>query len=345
VEEITTTAGLWQLRSNWNEIEAAGEPVNPFLSWDWQWSWWENFGTDLELHCFLVWDGDYPLGIVPLYSAPGPSRIMRFGGGVALSDHLGFLFRPGRAEEVAAAVLDRLFFADGRSVATPGTVSLDLHFVPDASPALAALRAAAEPLELRQSLTQEEVSPRVVLDSDFQSYLSGRLNKKDRHELRRKLRRLDNERPGWRLVDQDLLGLERALDAFFPILKASGPHKVEFLTTPVEAFIRSASGRIHKRGWLRIQFIESDGRFLAASLGFTVSGRWHLYNSGYEPELAALSPGLICVAEGIRAAIAEGCHTADFLRGSEGYKYHLGAENSPLWRLELSPTGGPETRT
>ncbi|MGH7643757.1 MAG: GNAT family N-acetyltransferase [Candidatus Dormibacteria bacterium] len=339
MEEITTAAGLRRLRPDWNGVEAAGEPINPFLSWEWQWSWWETFGGSRELRCLVVSDPEQVVGIVPLQClASGPGRLS-FGGGADLSDHLGFLFRPARAPEVASAALEQL-----RTSAVPGqATTLDLHYLEDGSPALAALRQAAEQRGLGQDLSQEEVSPQVRLGADFEEYLTTRLNKKDRHELRRKLRRLETELPGWSLVTQEDLGLEAALNAFFPILRASGPHKVEFLTPAVEAFIRRACQGLEQRGWLRLQFIEAGGKLLAATLGFTVSDTWRLYNSGYQPEAAALSPGLLCVAEGIRVAIEEGCHTADFLRGSEAYKYHLGAVDTPLWRLRLSVTGGPES--
>ena len=339
--EITTTDGLRQLRTDWNEVEAAGEPVNPFLSWDWQWGWWETFGADRDLHCLVVSEPGQIVGIVPLQAAASRPRMLSFGGGLDLSDHLGFLFRPGRSREVAARSLEHLIVGSGRSAeGSLAPVSLDLHYLQDGSPALEALRDAAVPAELRQELTQEAVSPQITLPRDFESYLSGCLNKKDRHELRRKLRRLDAERPGWTVVTQRELGLEAALDAFFPILKASGPHKAAFLTSEVEAFIRGVCRQLEARGWLRLQFIEAGGQLIAATCGFTVSGTWHLYNSGYEPELAALSPGLICVAEGIKVAIEESCQTADFLRGSEGYKYHLGAVDTPLWRLRLSSVVG-----
>lgn len=331
MEEITTSEGLSRLRPDWNAVEAAGESVNPFLSWDWQWSWWEAFGAELELRCLVISDSDQVVGILPLQGKSDRRGPWAFGGGVELSDHLGFLFRPTRAAEVAASALEHLFHQD-RSAAAP---ELDLHYLLDESPALEALRQAAEEMGLEQELTQEEVSPHVVLDGDFEAYLRERLNKKDRHELRRKQRRLEAEQPDWGLVTQSELGVEQALDAFFPILKASGAHKAEFLTPQVEAFIRSASRALQERGWLRLQFLQVGGKLTAATLGFTVSGRWHLYNSGYRPNAASLSPGLLCVAEGIRLAIEEGCHAADFLRGSEAYKYHLGAVDKPLWRLRI----------
>ncbi|HVC38628.1 MAG TPA: GNAT family N-acetyltransferase [Candidatus Dormibacteraeota bacterium] len=331
MEEITTTDGLRDLRPEWNAVEAAGDPINPFLSWEWQWSWWEAFGADRELHCLVVRDDQLALGIVPLQCLPDAPGVLGFCGGLELSDHLGFVFRPGRALEVAAGALEYLF----RGASAASVLVIDLHYLPDGSPELAALSDAARDAQLPWERTQEEVSPRVVLGGDFEEYLRDRLNKKDRHELRRKLRRLDAEQPGWDLVTQAELGLEGALDAFFPILRASGPHKAEFLTPQVESFVRLAGRRLDERGWLRMQFLRVEGQLTAATLGFTVSGTWHLYNSGYQPKAASLSPGLICVAEGIRVAIEEGCQTADFLRGSEAYKYHLGALDHPLWRLTV----------
>ncbi|MGH7691845.1 MAG: GNAT family N-acetyltransferase [Candidatus Dormibacteria bacterium] len=331
MEEITSGEGLSGLRRTWNEVEAAGAPINPFLSWDWQYSWWEAFGQDLEVRYLVVSEPGLVLGIVPLAGKARSSGTLGFGGGADLTDHLGILARPGRESEVAGAALQHLFRAESSS----RPKALDLHYLPEGSPSLQALLGAARSLELAHDLTQEEVSPRVALGETFDDYLNDRLNKKDRHELRRKLRRLDTEQPGWRLVSQRELGLERALDEFFPVLRASGPHKVEFLTPRVEAFMRDVSRRMEEREWLRLQFLEIGGNLSAATLGFTVSGTWHLYNSGYQPDLAPLSPGLLCVAEGIRVALQEGCHTADFLRGSEAYKYHLGGVDHPLLRLQL----------
>jgi len=338
VEEITSSDGLRDLRPAWNEVEGAGQSVNPFLSWDWQWTWWEAFGADLDLHCLVVREQDLVLGIVPLQSAGPDSPTLVFGGGVGLSDHLGFVFRPGRADEVAAAALGHMLETVGKAA----PVTFELHYLRDGSPELEALRQAAGSLDLVQDLIQEEVSPRVTLEGGFDAYLTESLNKKDRHELRRKLRRLDSEQPGWSLVSQVDLALEPALDAFFGLVRASGAHKVEFLNPKVEEFIRAACARFEERGWLRLQFIQASGRLIAATCGFTVDGTWNLYNSGYDPEQAALSPGLICVAEGIRVAIEDGCQVADFLRGSEAYKYHLGAKDEPLWRLRLSASGARE---
>ncbi len=258
----------------------------------------------------------------------GPGRL-GFAGGHELTDHLGFLHLPGAEERVAGATLDWAFGEAGAMV-------LELDFLPATSTSLAALERQAARSGFRVERAAQEVSPGLDLPEDFEDYLTERLNKKDRHELRRKLRRIDETVPGWRLVDQSELGLDRALDAFFLLLQRSGEHKRDFLTPEVEKFIRTVSGRFEERGWLRIGLLQAGDRLLAATHGFCVDGTWYLYNSGYDPQAAALSPGLICVAEGIRRAQSEGCRRVDLLRGDEPYKYHLGGQDQSLFQLRIS---------
>ena len=48
-----------------------------------------------------------------------------------------------------------------------------------------------------------------------------------------------------------------------------------------------------------------------------------LYNSGFAPERAALSPGVVLLAHLVRDAIGRGRKKFDFLRGEERYKYEF----------------------
>ena len=333
MEAVDSGAELGRLGPIWRDLEQAADPLNPFLSWDWQQAWWEVFGSSHRPRHLVVRDRDEVVGLVPLCEAERSSGTLQFTGGVTLSDRLGFLHRPGREDQVARAALSW--------VGAHAPTGLDLHFLAEGSAPLAALRRQAAGLGWRLEEEVEEVCPGLDLPADFDSYLALKLNKKDRHELRRKLRRLELERPGWRLVGPAELGLDQALDSFLELLAASGRHKEEFLVPEVRRFFQLVAARLEERGWLRLRLLVAGEDRLAGIFGFTVGTTWHLYNSGYDPAFASLSPGLLCVAEGIRAAIAEGCTRADLLRGNEGYKYHLGAHDERLWRLRLQPGGRP----
>ena len=62
---------------------------------------------------------------------------------------------------------------------------------------------------------------------------------------------------------------------------------------------------------------------------------WGLYNSSFDPTLAALAPGMVLVWELVERAAKEGCHTFDLLRGDEPYKYRFGAVDRELRTLTL----------
>ena len=49
-----------------------------------------------------------------------------------------------------------------------------------------------------------------------------------------------------------------------------------------------------------------------------------LYNSGFRPDCASLSPGLVLLAGVVRDALERGRRRFDFLRGEERYKYEFG---------------------
>ncbi len=325
---VDTTAGLAGLRRVWERIESSSEEPAPFLTWEWQESWWAVFSASHRPRTLVVSHDGEVVGIAPLCLSLRREGTLQFAGGEDLSDQLGLLARPGFEEQVAEATVA---WASGS-----GALELDLHFLRDWGWELPALERAVARQGLTLEVHPEEVSPAIDLPASFDEYLSLRLGKKDRHELRRKMRRLEQERPGWRLVGPEELGLEPALTAFLKLLRASREDKDHFLTPEVERFFREVAERFQRRGWLRLALLEEGGRLAAGIFGFCLGRVWYLYNSGYDPAEAHLSPGLLCVAEGLRGAIEAGCRQADLLRGNEGYKYRLGAQDQFLVNVRIS---------
>ena len=60
-----------------------------------------------------------------------------------------------------------------------------------------------------------------------------------------------------------------------------------------------------------------------------------LYNSGFDPGRAALSPGLVLLTHLIRDAIARGKTRFDFLRGEERYKYEFDPTPEAVYQVRL----------
>src|SRR3989304_1790034 len=104
-----------------------------------------------------------------------------FAGDTQVCDYMDIIAAPGEEEAVLSAVV--------RSVGEEPWQELALWAVPEGSPTLNALRAAALEFGLRVDIEPEGVCPQLGRPSTWEEYLAG-LNRKDRHELRRKLRKL-----------------------------------------------------------------------------------------------------------------------------------------------------------
>ena len=179
---------------------------------------------------------------------------------------------------------------------------------------------------------RQVTSPRVPLQGDFDAYL-GRLTKKERHELRRKMRRLEAGRHvSFRTAEGADIGI--ALDRFFALHRSSRGGKATFMTAANERLFRDLADALAARGWLRLGMLDVDGATAAVLYAFAYGGTLALYNAAYDPSLSSLSVGIVSHVYALRAAIDEGMHTYDLLRGDEPYKYDLGGKDHWLVRVE-----------
>jgi CelD/BcsL family acetyltransferase involved in cellulose biosynthesis len=81
-----------------------------------------------------------------------------------------------------------------------------------------------------------------------------------------------------------------------------------------------------------LYMMEMDGRRVASVFCFDCGDELALYNSGYDPNYAHLSVGLLSKALCLGNAIERGKRRLDFLRGDEPYKYDLGGKDLEVYR-------------
>src|SRR2546427_633182 len=189
-------------------------------------------------------------------------------------------------------------------------------------------------IAVARSLDRLVTAPRLELPRDFETFVQS-LTKKERHELRRKMRRLESgRRAGFRFAAEGERGA--VLDRFVALHRRSRGEKAEFMTPRTERFFRDIADVTAAPGWLRLGVLRVDGDDAAVLFAFAYEGTLSLYNAAYDPALAGLSVGIVAHANAIRSAIADGLHTYDLLRGDEPYKYDLGADDHWLLRVEAT---------
>ena len=311
----------------WERILPSCATNTVFVTPWWHKTWWDNFGesdTGGEPHILSVRDGGDLLGIAPLMRA---GERLTFLGDRDLTDYFDFV--------AASASVDRFYPALWDAIAGDSWTTLDLPSIPSGSPTLELLPALAKRDGMSARVEEEETTPLAELPASWDEFLAG-LRKKDRHELRRKLRRLDRESENRQYVASDGDVLNGSMQDFFRLLRASRDDKNAFLTPEREAFFLDIARESMSRGQFRLSFLEVDGENVASCICFDYGGDYLLYNSGYDPGYSRLSVGLINKALSLRAAIEEGRDTFNFLKGNERYKYNLGGRDAPVFRMTIA---------
>jgi len=264
--------------------------------------------------------GDAPTGIIAASRAADGT--IRFGGG-DLTDEHDVLAPEGSERQVAESFARWLVANAGR---------VELEFVPEDVPTLDVVAATLGAAGFTVERARQVTAPRLPLPADFEAFVQG-LGKKERHELRRKMRRLEAAGAArFRFATE----AERpaVLDRFFALHRLSRGDKADFMNGANERFFRDVADALAPLGRLRLGVVSLDGVDVAVLFGFAYAGTLALYNAAYDPGLASLSIGIASHAWTIRAAIAEGgFHTYDLLRGDEPLEPEAGGAEVVLVRL------------
>ncbi|MGA2111855.1 MAG: GNAT family N-acetyltransferase [Anaerolineales bacterium] len=330
----------WEaLRQPWNHLLQASFANLPFLRFEFLREWWRSRGggewKQGELRLVIARQGGGLAAVAPFFRVPRDGRpSLMLLGSIEIADYLDLIATPQSLPVFCRELLGFLAQAASRD-----WEQLDLYNLRADSLAREALLLAAR--EQGWHVQQEELQPCPVIDlpSSWEAYLEG-LDGKQRHEIRRKLRRAEGSdaRFSWYIVDSGR-NLEKETEAFLALM-ATDERKSAFLSEAMREQFHSLVRAAWEGGWLQLAFLEAEGEKAAGFLNFDYQNRIWLYNSGISPRYAALSPGWVLLAHLIRTAIERRYQAFDFMRGNESYKFQWGGISQPIYRLVLQPPAG-----
>lgn len=314
-----TARDVREISPAWSAIAERREPASIFLTPEW--SAVARAHDDSEPITLAI--GDPPYGVAAL--ARTADGVIRFAGG-ELTDEQDVVAAPRHARATAAAA--------ARWIVAEQPQRVLLEYVPEDAPTLDAFAETLAAAGYRVRRERLVPCPRVALAPDFERYVQS-LGKKERHELRRKLRRFDAA-PGTSFRWADDGERPRVLDRFFALHRLSRGEKASFMTDGTERFFRDVADALAPLGRLRLGVVRAHDEDAAVLFAFAYGDTLALYNAAYDPALGSLSLGIAAHAHAIRDAIAEGFRVYDLLRGDEPYKYDLGGVDRWLCRLEAT---------
>lgn len=292
------------------------------LPW-WLETWWRHLGAEAEYYLCEVTQGGDPLGIAPLLVRDCRASFI---GSADVCDYLDFVVAPGKERPFFTFLLDRL--------RRDGVSELYLESLRPDSTVLTTLVDVARNAGHGVLCALDNVSLDLDLPATWQGLLQV-LTPKQRREIGRKLRRLDEAgRVEYETVESTTATRE-TMDVFLRLLRESREDKAAFMTERMEAFFRSVAETMARAGLLRCGVLKIEGRPVAAVMCFDYNDQVYLYNSGYDPGYAYLSAGLLSKVLSVKDSIERGRRKYDFLKGAEEYKYRLGGRELPLYNCRI----------
>ncbi len=337
VVESDDPARLGALRGPWRDLFQATGSSNPFLSWEWQYTWWRTFAQRRGIWILEARDrGERVVGLLALCargSLGPPRRWTLLTNGITGADGVDVLVQPGFGPAVRAALAQAIAAGLARWDA------LDLEDLPCGSSTVAALRGALVPRGVRLALEPRFVCPGFVLGGTFAAHLAGF---RRRETLLRRRRWLERQ-PGYRIEVAETPGdAPEAMEDFLRLHHLRWDPEGGSDGIPrglTEDFHREVAPLLAERGWLRLYRLFVGGKSVAAVYGIELGGRFHYYQSGLDPAWGARSPGLVLIAKTIEDAYARGITDYDFLRGKEPHKLDWAADRRETCALRLRAPG------
>lgn len=312
------------IEAEWEGLLRSSVLNTIFLTPYWQRTWWESVRPDgQELRVLRFRDDDTTIGIAPLALKDGR---LTFLGSTDLWDIHDFVVMKGREEDFFEAFAGYLEDEDW--------TEFKLESILEDSPTLDGMLGLAEAKGYRTDQGLEGELLGVDLPGTWDEYLAS-LRKKDRHELRRKLRKLSGEVDFSIQQLEDVDSISESIDEFLTLMAQSREEKSEFLTEERGDFFKVVLMEMARRGYLSLSFMEVEGVRTAATVCFDYNNVLSLYNSGHNLEYANLGTSFLLKALCIQRAISDGKEYFDMLRGTEQYKYHLGAKGKQLRYLSI----------
>jgi len=290
----------------------------------WLKAWWSAFSSGWEHHICSVRQHDKLIGIAPLMLRNNEARFI---GNTDVCDFLDCIIAPGEEKAFFRILINHLRQQRISQVVLG-------HVRPD-STVFTHLLAVAEAMGYPAICTPEDVVLELLLPATWDEFLLC-LSGKERHEIRRKQRRLEEAGQIRYRAAEGHSNAEHAMETFINLFKQNRSDKASFMTGQMELFFRAIAEALSSEHILRLGFLDLDSQPVAAVLCFDYHSTRYLYNNAYDSQFSALSVGLLSKVFSIQDSIHQGMAKYDFLKGAEEYKHRLGGKSLSLYTVRVN---------
>jgi CelD/BcsL family acetyltransferase involved in cellulose biosynthesis len=332
---LKSQAELFQISSQWRELQAIARRSTVFQSWEWCYSWWEVFaGTCQELVVACVYDDDQLVMILPLAAKKDDQGVpILFLLACDVSDYIDFIVKPGYETAIGDILLkvmkqQRISWLEAKSFSTWG----GLYF------AITELRSKIGAHVYDDLSWQEPEYAQIIFPPTWEEYLSS-CPPKHRRNISRALRDIDKTKLSLGCDDRPSPSLLNSVIDLHCQSMARRGKKSPFTEPAKRQFLECALQRLFRANKARLFTLTEGDALVGADIVLTDQTWDYGYLRALTDDYMKLSPGTAILADVIRVGIQEGRYGLDLGMGSEAYKSRWANSETPILIVSVEYTG------
>ena len=320
---ISSNKDFESLQNVWSEFN-----VDLMNSFSWNFSWWNAFQDQGNLHLLTFKQAGDVVGIAPFYVDHwfGLKRLRFLASGDTSTDYVDLICDREHYDRCAHSVSEyiREQRFDVVELECPKGDRLSESLMPA--------------LESAYDYDHRDVEPTWLLSlpSEWTDFLSARRSSL-RRKIKKAVRRLDSSELQIKTTSEGLpmeSALETLKDLHTRRMNSTGKPGV-FANQQFDNFLTNLVMDSATEGQVEIIVALKNNVSVGAQIYFDSSQGYQLYQSGYAPEAMKLEPGHLLFTEMIKRAIERGDQQFDFLRGNEPYKKYWEAKPHAQKKLRM----------
>jgi len=276
---------------------------NPFFTYKWHKNYYESFPR--EGKPFIIYLSDLEI-LAPFIVH---QDIWKLSGGQEISDYQDIIGPPENFNKSWPILINVIRKLKGKK--------LLLHNISNNSRTLSFFLN-NNLKKINAEITKEDSTPYLNLTDKYEEYLLS-LNRKNRHELKRKIKKFESENRD--CVIENFFNPSGDINILLDLMLRNQKKRV-FLTPEIINFFVNIYTKVAVKCVMHVLNVQNIPQ--AATLSFVNKSELMLYNSGFN-EASCSGSGFYLKSKLISWAIKNGFKKFNFLQGKEKYKYDLGA--------------------
>lgn len=314
--------------TEWENLLIESDFPHPFASFTFYNSWVETFVDDLtQIKMLFFYNENNLVGLAPIF-VDHDKKSVSILGDKDLFDYRDIIYISECAEEIYIEFLSYLKLQPWFQGYT-----IFMQSIPESSELFNLVNTDKLNNFADVEIKEEDVTPIYVVNGVWDDYLLA-LKKKQRHEIRRKLRKFESQDFQFKLIRNNDV-LSGFLSDFYELFINSREDKKEFLTDERKTFFNKMLFAFAEKNELKILSYYDGNILISACIVIEYANIYFLYNSAYSLDYNSYSVGLVSKIIALKQSIENNNHAFNFLRGNERYKYELGGEDIKLHEIKL----------